>query len=151
MATICFYCVICGTRLQASSELVDNLMECHACTRHVPVPKLASLHGNGGEYLPVLPPEVLEFSLAFECGHCHSRLSADARWEGRGVDCPKCSARTEIPRWSTGLRWAGTPGAGRPVPMPAMHQSMDLHAAELSRDEIEFLSASESRSQGTAV
>jgi hypothetical protein len=151
MATICFFCIFCGTRLEAESEASHDLMECHSCTRHVPVPKLASLHGNHPEYPPVLPPEILDLSLEFECHSCGVRLRADARWEGRAANCPKCTAQTIIPRWSTGFKWTRKPASGRLAPMPVLAGPVDLDMARLSREEIEFLSASSTGNRGAAV
>ena len=151
MPTICFYCVICGTALHASSESADDLMQCRSCSRHVPVPRLSSLLGKGREYLPVFPPEVLELTVKFHCTKCGSRLGADARWEGRGMACPDCGAGIRIPRWSMGPGWARVAAADSRVPMPPTRSAADLEAATLSNEEIAFLSAPDSEKPGAVT
>ena len=143
MATICFFCVICGTALQASSDSPDDLVQCRACARHVPVPRLLNLLSHGREYPPVLPAEVLELSVVFHCTKCQSRLRADARWEGRGMSCPDCGAKALIPRWSDGPLWPPTWKAKRALPKP-----INLEAATLSAEEIDFLSGQAPRNPG---
>src|SRR4051812_7247759 len=66
MPTISFYCVICGTALQAPSDSLHDLMECHACTRYVPVPRPATVRGKFTSFQAVFPPKVLELSVTFD-------------------------------------------------------------------------------------
>ncbi|EDY17067.1 hypothetical protein CfE428DRAFT_5412 [Chthoniobacter flavus Ellin428] len=100
MPDVHFYCVLCGTALQTSSESHYDLVKCPSCTRHVPVPRPAHGPGNVAAYPPVFPPEVLELLLKFQCTACGAVLHADARDEGREANCPECNSRTGIPRWS---------------------------------------------------
>ena len=154
MPTICFFCVLCGAALQVSSESADDLMECRSCARHVPVPRLANLLGRSRDYLPVLPPEILELTVKFRCTQCSSPLRADARTEGRGVTCPDCEGSTKVPRWSTALAWPPTVSKGSraaPRPMPAMRMPIATEAAPLSVEEIDFLSGQIAKSPGAAV
>jgi len=106
MPTIRFFCVICGTALKGTTDSPTGVIECHACARHVPVPKLADAAGSAAGCVPAFPPEVLAVEVKFLCTSCKSRLGADARWEGRGVICPVCGDRTRVPRWSD-TQWPG--------------------------------------------
>lgn len=146
MATICFFCVLCGTRLHASSESSDDLMECHACSRHVPVPRLASFFGRAKDYPTVFPAEVLDLTVKFRCTKCQTSLRADARWEGRTIVCPDCGATTGIPCWSTGPGGGGTSKPHRAAPMPVM--GSDIKAVTLSTEEVDFLSGQPSGNLG---
>ena len=132
MPTIRFFCVICGTALKGTTESPTSVVECHSCSRHVPVPRLADVPGSSVGCAPVFPPEILAVEVKFLCTSCQSRLGADARWEGRGVICSVCGDRTRVPRWSRVSQWpraddgAKTPGLGN---------------VTLSSEEIAFLSS----------
>lgn len=147
MPTISFYCVICGTSLEASSDSQFDLIECHACTRYVPVPRPANLKGNFTKCQSVLPRRVLELSVTFHCMACDSRLRTDARWEGRRIACPDCGGKTEVPRWSTVPSWPSPPE----LPMPEKRRPIRMEAAVLSREEIEFLRGEGSSSPEAAA
>jgi hypothetical protein len=86
----------------------------------------------------VLPPEVLELSVTFACAVCHSRIRTDARWEGREIDCPDCGEATRIPRWSMVPSWPRT-SREEAAREPAPQLPIDMNAAALSIEEIEFL------------
>ena len=135
MSTISFYCVICGTALQAPSDTLHDLVECHSCSRYVPVPRPVDVRGKFTNCQCVLPPKVLELSVTFQCTECGSRLRTDARWEGREIRCPDCEKTTAIPRWSTVPNWPRASGAREFAPRPPV----DLKAATLSAAEIDFL------------
>ena len=144
MPTISFYCVICGTALEAPCDSQYDLAKCHSCSRHVPVPRPASLVGNHTRFQAVFPPAVLELSVTFLCGECGSRLRADARREGRKIDCPICSKETEIPRWSTVPSWSAWEAGEKSRVVPARpprppRPPIRTEAAALSAEEIEFL------------
>ena len=132
MPTIRFFCVICGTALKRTTDTPTGVVECHSCARHVPVPRLADAPGLSARCAPAFPPEILAVEVKFLCTSCQSRLGADARWEGRGVICPVCGDKTQVPRWSRVSQWpraeAGAKGTG----------SAD---ATLSSEEIAFLSS----------
>ena len=135
MPTIRFFCIICGTGLRGTSDSRDHVTECPSCTRRVPVPQLADIHGDSGNYAPVLPPDVLELSVKFLCAACRSPLRADARWEGRTVVCPVCGDKTGVPRWSRVTHWPRSQDSGKGTP-----SSVAPDATKLSEDEIAFLS-----------
>src|SRR5579862_5100819 len=97
MSTFHFYCILCGAPLEISSDSRYDLIKCHRCTRHVPVPKRANLAGDSTSYQSVFPPEVLELSVKFQCSGCGVAIRADARCEGRQVACDECGAKTAIP------------------------------------------------------
>ena len=139
MPTISFYCVICGTALQAPSDSLHDLVECHACLRYVPVPRPAAVRGRFTNCQAVLPPKVLELTVTFDCTECGSRLRTDARWEGRRIGCPDCEKITDVPRWSTLPSWPSAPAVRELAPRPPI----DLKAAMLSMEEIEFLRGEE--------
>jgi len=151
MPTIRFYCVICGTSLQAPSDAQHDVMECPSCARHVPVPRLAKLPGGLTGCLPVFPPDVIEVAVKFKCTSCGRRLRADARWEGRVVTCPACSAKTGVPRWSTVQSWSRTAESGKEGPIPDAAVRGDAKVARLSADEIDFLSGPGSKNSGAAA
>jgi DNA-directed RNA polymerase subunit RPC12/RpoP len=87
----------------------------------------------------VFPSRVLELSVTFECTVCSSRLRTDARWEGREIGCPDCGKKTVVPQWSTVPNWprsAPVDGKGR---AQAPRPPVEVKAAVLSPEEIEFL------------
>jgi DNA-directed RNA polymerase subunit RPC12/RpoP len=151
MHTISFFCVICGCALQASSDSQHDLVECHSCFRFVPVPRPVSLRGKFARCQSVLPPEVLELSVTFECTACSSRLCTDARWEGRKIGCPDCGETTRIPRWSTLPSWPQESGNEERPRVPVPQPSIDTNAAVLSSEEIEFLRGAASMNPGAAA
>jgi DNA-directed RNA polymerase subunit RPC12/RpoP len=151
MSTIRFYCVICGTALEASADSHHDLLECHACTRHVPVPRPVGLMGKFTKCQSVLPPRVLEITVTFQCMACESRLRTDARWEGRQISCPDCGGTTEVPRWSTVPSWPRSPEALARARVPAMPPPVRAKASVLSDAEIDFLRGEASRSSGGVV
>ena len=132
MSSIRFFCVICGTALHASPESQGDVTECSSCARQVPVPRLVNLPGRATGCLPAFPPEVLELAVKFLCTHCGRRLRVDARWEGREIVCPVCNGKTAVPRWSR------APTSGE-TPVRATRAPVDLNAATLSIEEIDFL------------
>jgi len=139
MPTIRFYCVICGTALHASADSKDDVMECQSCARWVPVPRFLNLTGGVTGCLPAFPPEVLELAVKFLCTKCGRRLRVDARWEGRAIVCPACGEKTDVPRWSTVLRWSRTSESGKEAPLPASRGGVTADTATLSTEEIDFL------------
>ncbi len=130
MPTIRFFCVICGTALKGTTDTSTSVVECHSCSRHVPVPMLADVSGSSAGAVPVFPPEILALEVKFLCNSCQSRLGADARWEGRGVICPVCGDKTQVPRWSRVSQWPRAE-AGAKTPT--------LGNVTLSSEEIAFL------------
>ena len=134
-----FYCVICGASMKASTDSTDDVTECQACARIVPVPQLASLTGQMTGCAPVFAPEVLDLEVKFLCTSCKNRLRAAARWEGRSVICPVCAEKTRVPRWSNVTRWPRVKEENTP---PAREAGTPAVAAvvTLSPEEIEFLS-----------
>lgn len=143
MSAVHFYCVLCGASLQTSADSRYDLLQCHACTRYVPVPRPAHGPGNFAAYPPVFPPAVLELLLKFECAACQATLETDARCEGREFTCPQCDEPTTIPRWShmpQSLVQAETAGT--------MHRRSRLlsdrvAAPVLSEEELDFLRGNE--------
>ena len=148
MPHIRFYCVICGTSMQASAESANDIVECPNCARVVPVPKLTSLSGQMTGCAPVFPPEVLDIEVKFLCTACNNRLRADARWEGRSVICPVCTEKTRVPRWSSVAQWSRLPD-GNPPPARGVGASPEAAAVSLSLEEIEFLSQATPPGKGT--
>jgi hypothetical protein len=138
MSTIRFFCVICGTALQASADSHYDLATCHSCTRYIPVPRPVSLPGKFTRYQPVLPPKVLELSVTFQCEACGSRLRADARREGRQIVCPVCAGTTAVPRWSNVPGWSPA-AVSEKVRVEAPRPPARTNAATLSIEEINFL------------
>ena len=138
MSTIRFFCVICGTSLQASADSQYDLATCHSCTRYIPVPRPVNLPGKFTRFQPVLPPKVLELSVTFQCEACGSRLRADARREGRQISCPVCAGTTTVPRWSNVPRWTPSP-VSENVRVEVPRPPILTDAATLSLDEINFL------------
>lgn len=144
MSNVHFFCILCGTALQTSSDTRHDLMKCHGCSRHVPVPRPANLTGDFS-YLPAFPPQVLELAVKFQCAGCGVVMRADARCEGRRVACDDCGAKTTIPRWSNLSNWTRFSEAGviarmRAIPMPGA-----AAPPTLSVEEIDFLRGAESR------
>ena len=139
MPIVNFYCVLCGSALQISSESPRETLKCGCCSRHVPVPKSSRDFYDAASAQPVLPPEVLELLVKFQCTTCGTELYADARSEGRDVVCSSCKKRTGIPRWSDRLV--------RRNARPAMR----AHAPTLSAEEIDFLRGSESGKPGVTA
>lgn len=138
MSTIRFYCVICGAALAAPADSHYDLTKCHACARHVPVPRPVNLLGDFTRYQAVFPASVLELSVTFNCGECGSRLRADARREGRKIICPICSGTTDVPRWSTVPMWRPQEAAEK-ARGGASRLRGHAGAATLSAEEIAFL------------
>ena len=132
MPSIRFFCVICGTALKGTTDSPGDVVECHSCGRHVPVPRLANVTGPSAGCAPVLPPEILALEVKFLCTSCQSRLGADARWEGRGVICPVCGDKTRVPQWSNLSQWPFKPEAAQGAKTPG--------TVKLSSEEIAFLS-----------
>jgi DNA-directed RNA polymerase subunit RPC12/RpoP len=130
MPTIRFFCVICGTALRGTSDALENVIECHGCARHVPVPKPVDVATRGTGCTHAFPTEVLALEVKFLCTACRSPLRADARWEGRSVVCPVCGNKAAVPRWSNAPRW----------PRPDEAAPASATAVALSPEEIEFLS-----------
>jgi DNA-directed RNA polymerase subunit RPC12/RpoP len=139
MSATRFHCVICGSALHAPSDSRADVMECPNCRRHVPIPNLLRLPERPAGCVPVLPADVLELALKFECTECRRRLRIDARWEGRTIQCPACDRETRIPRWST-VPWpvrAEKPSPPEPV--------------RLSDEEVDFLKGTEAANSGAAA
>lgn len=146
MSTVQFFCVLCGTALQSPGDALYDLIQCRVCCRHVPVPRPLSGPGNLSSYPPVLPTEVLELLLTFQCTSCGSVIQSDARFEGREATCPCCEAKTAIPRWS--LRPSQAPQIRRSA-QPAKTDSMRLPS--LTVEEIEFLRKTETSAPEAAA
>ena len=146
MPVIRFFCVICGAALQKRSNSRDDVIECPACARQVPVPGLANMPGRATGCAPAFPPDVLALEVKFLCTACQSPLRADARWEGRGIICPVCGDHTRIPRWSNDARPPGKADLSQNVKAPEFSD-----AVRLSSEEIEFLSQPAHASQGAAA
>jgi len=134
MPTIRFFCVICGTALEGSTESTTGVAQCHSCAHHVPVPHLADVPELCAAPVPAFPPEVLAMEVKFLCTSCQSRLGADARWEGRGFVCPVCGDKTRVPRWSRVQHWP------RPAESALKAKAKRTADATLSPEEIAFLS-----------
>ncbi|HSI13882.1 MAG TPA: hypothetical protein VK961_17685 [Chthoniobacter sp.] len=139
MSAVHFYCVLCGAALQTSAESRYDLLQCHACTRHVPVPRPAHGHGNFAAYPPVFPPEVLELSLKFQCAVCQAVLQTDARCEGREFACPQCGEETTIPCWSNMPHQGPARLESDPARRRSRQPSTRIEAPVLSEEELEFL------------
>lgn len=151
MSTTRFFCIICGTALRTPVDWKHELLQCHSCSCHVPVPRLVDVKGQVTGCLPVFPVEVLELTVKFRCGKCRKRLRVDARWEGRVVACPVCKTGTEVPRWSTMPVWRHSAEAGEETPPPALRSPIIAEAATLSSEEVDFLSAPASRDPAAAA
>ena len=134
MPTIRFFCVICGTALQGTTDSRPGVVKCHSCSRHVPVPALADVAGLPAGGAPAFPREILAVEVKFLCNSCQSRLGADARWEGRGVICSVCGDRTRVPHWSNVAQWPRAAEVAQGAKTPGIPD------ASLSSEEIEFLS-----------
>ena len=135
MPTIRFFCIMCGTPLEGTSDSRADVIACPSCAHHVSVPKPADIPCAADGCGPVFPPGVLELSVKFLCTSCQSPLRADARWEGRTVACPVCSDKTVVPRWSGVARWPRASDAEKKAP-----GTTGPEVVRLSADEIEFLS-----------
>jgi DNA-directed RNA polymerase subunit RPC12/RpoP len=139
MPTVNFYCVLCGSALQISSESTRDYLKCERCSHDAPVPRTAHEHHDSASAPPVFPPEVLELLVKFQCTACRAELYADARSEGRDVVCSTCKVRTRIPRWSDRLVRRG------------MRSSTRAHVPTLSAEEMDFLRGSESGQPGVTA
>jgi DNA-directed RNA polymerase subunit RPC12/RpoP len=151
MSSIRFYCVLCGTALHAAADSQHDLTKCHACSRVVPVPRAATLVGNFAGCQPVFPPRVLELSVTFQCTECSARLRTDARWEGREIVCQECGDNTVVPRWSTVPNWAPVTETGARMRGAVARPPIEVKAAVLSPEEIEFLRGAPTPEPGAAV
>ena len=120
MTDLHFFCVICGSALTARLEAAGGLIECAVCRRVVPVPGSPVGPGEVAGCLGLYQPAILEVSIKFLCPECNAKLSADARREGRQVECPHCATKFPMPMWST--------------------PKVVVPEAKLSAAEIEFLS-----------
>lgn len=143
MPTNRFFCIICGTVLEETTDSRADVIVCPSCAHHVPVPKLADISAGADGYGPVFPPGVLELSVKFLCTSCQEPLRADARWEGRGVICPVCSDKVVVPRWSGVARWPRSSDGENNDPKPGTPK-----VVKLSADEIEFLSTTDVANTG---
>ena len=139
MSTVHFYCVLCGTALETSSESQHDLLKCRGCARNVPVPRRADATGDFRRYAHVFPPDVLELLVKFQCTACGAVLYADARCEGREVVCSSCRVRTGIPCWSNLLDGPRFAEAGAITRMRSNRSAARGEAPMLSPEEIEFL------------
>lgn len=143
MSAVHFYCVLCGTALQTSADSRYDLLQCHACTRYVPVPRPAHGPGNFAAYPPVFPPEVLELLLSFECTACHAALQTDARCEGREFACPQCGEQTTVPRWSHTPQLLVQAETTETMRRRSRLLSARVEVPVLSEEELEFLRGNE--------
>ncbi len=144
MPAVHFYCVLCGTALQTSSESRYDLTKCPCCSRYVPVPRPVHLTGDFSRYQPVFPPEVLGLSVKFQCSTCGSTISADARCEGRQLHCDDCGAKAVVPRWSNVASWSRASEADKIARLRATRSPARVVPPTLSVDEIDFLRGTES-------
>jgi predicted RNA-binding Zn-ribbon protein involved in translation (DUF1610 family) len=139
MSAVHFYCVLCGAALQTSADSRYDLLQCHACTRYVPVPRAAHGPGNFAAYPPVFPPEVLELLLKFQCAVCNTLLQTDARYEGREFACPQCAGETTIPCWSNMRHSLLRAETDEPSRRRSRLLSDRVAAPILSEEELDFL------------
>jgi hypothetical protein len=131
MSAISFFCVVCGHAMTADFSLAGAVVECDCCERSVPVPGYPKSHAEP-VCSPVYATEILSMDVNFLCGACNVRLVADARWEGREFDCPKCQQRVRVPWWSR--RGSAMPG------LAIARGHVELAAPALTAEEIHFLS-----------
>ncbi|MEP6672321.1 MAG: hypothetical protein ABJF10_24365 [Chthoniobacter sp.] len=150
MPAVQFYCVLCGSALQTSSDSRYDLTKCPCCSRYVPVPRPVNLTGDFSRYQPVLPPEVLGLSVKFQCTTCGVVIAADARCEGRQLRCDDCGAKTTVPRWSNVASWRFSE-AGQIARLRAARPPVRVEPPTLSVDEIDFLRGTESRKPEAAA
>jgi len=151
MSTVHFYCVLCGSALETSSDSRHDLLKCHACSRNVPIPRRTNGAGDFKSYPHVFPPEVLELLVKFPCAVCGTALYADARCEGREVVCSSCGVRTGIPRWSNSPDEPRFAEAGAIARMRSANSPARAEAPMLSAEEIDFLRGTRSRKPEAAA
>lgn len=137
MSDFHFFCAICGQALSAWPQAVGGLLECPACHHVVPIPGYPSTPDGPMDCMGIYRPEILEVVMKFLCPHCQSKLSVDARWEGRTSECLVCKTTFKVPSWS-GTTARVTPVDSRPSAAPPA----PFPLTTLSAEEIEFLSDS---------
>jgi DNA-directed RNA polymerase subunit RPC12/RpoP len=131
MSAISFFCVVCGHAMRADFSLAGAVVECERCERSVPVPGYPKTHGEA-VCAAAFAPEILSMDVNFLCGACQVRLVADARWEGKEFDCPKCQQRVRVPWWSR--------RGGSSMPGLAIARAYESpEAPVLTAEEIHFL------------
>ena len=109
--------------MSAEPSLAGGVAECPTCLRDVPVPGFSG--GRDSGCLPAFSAEILRLDVNFLCRACRAQLVIDGRWEGRGVDCPVCTAPLTVPIWSRS-----------PLSQPDSRRAPPA----LSEEEIHFLS-----------
>ena len=142
MSQLRFYCVFCGSGINADARSASNVCECPKCCRFTPVPV-----APGGPSVPwatAYPPGILSVEIKFACPECGSRLGMEAHNAGDTVLCPVCYERIQCPNVSL-----------RPVPaqegvVAASREDAGRTIIRLSREEIDFLSPEESPPRRTA-
>ena len=95
MNTVHFYCVLCGSPMNAGADLAGNVCECPRCSRMVPVP--APIDSKSMTWPPTWPQDIISVEIKFPCPECKNRLEADARWAGAPVHCPECKEIIRVP------------------------------------------------------
>ena len=67
MATVTFFCAICGSVISIASP-DDSLVQCPDCSHVVPVPASVSAAPEFAEAMGVFPEGVLALEVKFRCG-----------------------------------------------------------------------------------
>jgi hypothetical protein len=127
MTEIHFYCVFCGSGINADPEHAGRLCPCPQCFRPTPAPAATSVAPE--RWAPTYPSDIYSVEIKFPCPKCGVRLGSDAKNAGEPVYCPACESTIRCP--SPLFLIEPQPEAPRTV----------IH---LSREEMEFLAAPES-------
>lgn len=133
-----FLCTACKNRLRVDARLEGRKISCPVCNERTTVPRWSDTRG--------LPLEVLELEVKFHCGLCRNKLRADARLAGRGVACPVCSGKIEVPRWTGVNDLSRTAGDNRGNPA---RRAGGTPPVLLTAEEIDFLSEDATSIPGT--
>jgi DNA-directed RNA polymerase subunit M/transcription elongation factor TFIIS len=130
MSNISFFCAVCGQALSVDAAFAGEVAECTRCTRWVPVPGFPGKPPLSG-CTSVYPPDILYMDVIFFCPGCERRLKVDARWEGRSLECPKCTRTVTVPWWSRRAKTAAP--ESRAVGQPVLSSAeIDFLSSELS-------------------
>jgi hypothetical protein len=134
MSQIHFYCVFCGSGIDADPAQARKSCICPKCSRVTPVPVLPRAQAPSCD--ETYPPGIFSVEIKFACPECGGRLGMDVRNTGEAGLCPICYRKILCPDVS--VLTAPSPGA---VPAP---KEVDRTIIHLSREEINFLSQLES-------